>query len=277
MRIPLLIRSSYRIRYYSVVLFFILKGLVLSAQSTQIISGKVFDENNNGLPGVNILVKGTATGTTTDADGAFGISGLNSSSVLIFSFIGYQNQEISIGNKNTLMVTMASDVAVLKEVLVVGYGSQSREVLTTSISKLDTKVLENVPYTNAASALQGTISGVRVQSISGQPGAAPRVIVRGGTSINNPNGASPLYIIDGIIRTDMNDINSEDIESMQVLKDVAATSIYGARGSNGVVIITTKSGKIGQTRITYSYDLTSSKPGKLFKMANARVYLTINR
>src|SRR5690606_21540878 len=126
---------------------------------------------------------------------------------------------MTVGNRSTLMVTMATDVAVLKEVLVVGYGSQSREVLTTSISKLDTKVLENVPYANAASALQGTVSGVRVQSTSGQPGAAPRVIVRGGTSINNPNGASPLYIIDGIIRTDMNDINSEDIESMQVLKD----------------------------------------------------------
>lgn len=277
MQISLLLRHFYRIRYHSIILLFLLHGFLLSAQSVQTITGKVFDENNNGLPGVNILIKGTAAGTITDADGAYSLSGVDPASILIFSFIGYENQEMTVGNRSTLMVTMATDVAVLKEVLVVGYGSQSREVLTTSISKLDTKVLENVPYANAASALQGTVSGVRVQSTSGQPGAAPRVIVRGGTSINNPNGASPLYIIDGIIRTDMNDINSEDIESMQVLKDAAATSIYGARGSNGVVIITTKSGKTGQSRITYSYDLTSSKPGKQFKMANARDYLTINR
>jgi TonB-linked SusC/RagA family outer membrane protein len=142
---------------------------------------------------------------------------------------------------------------------------------------MDNKVLQNVPYSNVASALQGTVSGVRVQSISGQPGAAPRVIVRGGTSINNPNGSSPLYIIDGIIRPDMNDISSDDIESIQVLKDAAATSIYGARGSNGVVIVTSKSGKKGKTSINYGYDLTVSNIGKTYDLASAQDYLTIMR
>jgi len=162
-------------------------------------------------------------------------------------------------------------------VIVIGYGTQSREMITASISKLDNKVLENVPYTNAASALQGSISGVRVQSTSGQPGAAPRVIIRGGTSINDPNGATPLYIIDGIIQTHMNDLPSDDIESMQVLKDAAATSIYGARGSNGVVIITTKKGKSGVTKVNYRYDLSVSNIGKMYKMANARDFLTLMR
>jgi TonB-linked SusC/RagA family outer membrane protein len=249
---------------------------VTFAQTAVRISGKIVDEKNEALPGVNIQVKGTTTGASTDAEGNYTVSAESGTS-LIFSFIGYQSQEIPVGNSSVINVTLKADVAVLQEVLVVGYGVQSRETLTTSISKLDTKVFENVPFTNAASALQGTVSGVRVQSTSGQPGAAPRVIVRGGTSINNPNGASPLYIIDGVIRTDMNDINSEDIESMQVLKDAASTAIYGARGSNGVVIITTKNGKAGQTRISYSYDLTTSKPGKLFELANARDYLTINR
>ncbi|CAG5002338.1 TonB-dependent receptor P39 [Dyadobacter sp. CECT 9275] len=249
---------------------------VAFSQTAVRVSGKIIDEKNEGLPGVNIQVKGTTTGATTDADGNYSLNATPGSS-LIFSFIGYQSQEIAVGNSSVINVTLKADVAVLQEVLVVGYGKQSRETLTTSITKLDTKALENVPYTNAASALQGTVSGVRVQSTSGQPGSAPRVIVRGGTSINNPNGASPLYIIDGVIRTDMNDVNSEDIESMQVLKDAASTAIYGARGSNGVVIITTKSGKSGQTRISYSYDLTTSKPGKLFELANARDYLTLNR
>lgn len=131
----------------------------------------------------------------------------------------------------------------MEEVVVIGYGSQSREKITTSVTKLDKEALKNVPYANAASALQGTVSGVRVQSISGQPGAEPRIIVRGGTSINNPNGATPLYIIDGVMRANMVHIASEDIESIQILKDAAATSIYGAQGSNGVVIVTTKRGR----------------------------------
>lgn len=249
----------------------------LTAQSVGKVTGRVVDENDEGLPGVNVQIKGTTTGAITDAEGKFSLDLPGSSGSLIFSFIGYQTQEIALANRSVVNVTMKPDVAVLREVVVTGYGTQSRETLTTSVSKLDTKVFENVPFANAASALQGTVSGVRVQSTSGQPGAAPRVIVRGGTSINNPNGASPLYIIDGVIRTDMNDVNSEDIESMQVLKDAASTAIYGARGSNGVVIITTKSGKSGQARITYSYDLTTSRPGKLYEMANARDYLTINR
>lgn len=261
------------------MLSFVLMCFCISAafsQNVMKISGEVTDANNEYLPGVSIQVKGTTQGSSTDNEGKYSIN-VSAESTLIFSYIGFQSQEIRVGNSSIINVALKSDVAVLEEVVVVGYGKQSRETLTTSISKLDTKALENVPYTNAASAMQGTISGVRVQSTSGQPGAAPRVIVRGGTSINNPNGASPIYIIDGIIRTDMNDLNSEDIESMQVLKDAASTAIYGARGSNGVVIITTKNGKSGKTMVSYSYDLTTSKPGKMFELANARDYLTVNR
>jgi TonB-linked SusC/RagA family outer membrane protein len=262
-------------RLLTIVLMCLLAPASFS-QVASVVSGKIVDEENEASPGVNVQVKGTTTGSSTDADGNYSVS-VPSGGSLIFSSIGYQSEEIPVGGRSVINITLKADIAILKEVLVVGYVTQSRETVTTSISKLDTKVLENVPFANAASALQGTISGVRVQSTSGQPGAAPRVIVRGGTSINNPNGASPLYIIDGVLRTDMNDVNSDDIASMQVLKDAASTAIYGARGSNGVVIITTKTGKAGQTRISYSYDLTTSKPGKLFEMANARDYLTLNR
>ena len=241
------------------------------------VTGIINDQKGIPLPGVSVKAKGSNVGTVTDVDGKFTINVPENSNILVISFIGFTTQEISIEGRSSLNISLSEDVSQLDEVVIVGYGKQSRELLTTSVSKLDNKVLENVPYTNAASALQGAVSGVRVQSTSGQPGAAPRIIIRGGTSINNPNGASPLYIIDGIIRTDMNDINPEDIESLQVLKDAASTSIYGARGSNGVVIISTKSGKAGQTRVAYSYDLTTSDPGKLYELANARDYLTLNR
>src|SRR5699024_2232505 len=124
---------------------------------------------------------------------------------------------------------------------------------------------------------QGTISGVRVQQTSGQPGATPRIIVRGGTSINDPDGATPLYVIDGVIRQDMNNISAENIESLQVLKDAAATAIYGARCSNGVVLINTKSWQSGQTQISYSYDLSFSEPTETYDLASARDYLYFAR
>ncbi len=241
------------------------------------ITGTINDQNGIPLPGVSIKVKDKSIGAVTDVNGKFTINVPEGSNVLVISFIGFKTQEISIESRSSVNINLEEDNSKLDEVVIVGYGKQSREFLTTSISKLDTKVLANVAYANAASALQGALSGVRVQSTSGQPGAAPRIIVRGGTSINNPNGAAPLYIIDGVIRNDMNDLNPDDIESLQVLKDAAATSIYGARGSNGVVIISTKSGTVGQTRVTYSYDLIASNPGKLYELANARDYLTINR
>jgi TonB-linked SusC/RagA family outer membrane protein len=255
--------------------FFLAGMSVAFAQKT--ITGKVSDVTGTTLPGISIAVKGTTTGTVTNANGNYSLSNVASNATLQFSFVGMKMQEIVVGNRTSINVVLIEEAIGLDEVVVIGYGKQSREVVTTSVSKLDSKVLENVTYANAASALQGSVSGVRVQSISGQPGAAPRIIIRGGTSINNPNGAAPLYIIDGVIRSDMNDINSEDIESLQVLKDAASTSIYGARGSNGVVIVTTKSGKTGQTHVSYSYDLTMSSPGKLYELANARDYITINR
>ncbi|WP_461055994.1 SusC/RagA family TonB-linked outer membrane protein [Spirosoma arcticum] len=240
------------------------------------VRGTVRSANGELLPGVSIVVKGALNGASTDASGQFTLN-TPEDATLVFSYIGYLTQEIPRNGRTTIDVTLNGDAKSLDEVLVVGYGTQSRETVTTSVTKLDSRVLENIPYANAASAMQGTLSGVRVQSISGQPGAAPRVIVRGGTSINGPDGASPLYIVDGIIRTNMNDINPDDIESLQVLKDAAATAIYGARGSNGVVILTTKSGKEGKTRITYGYDLTVSDVGKRYDMASARDYIQLGR
>lgn len=239
-------------------------------------TGTVTDQNGQPLPGVSVIVKGTTIGTVTDANGNYSISVPDGNSVLTFSFIGFVSQDVPVGHRSTIDVSLAEDSKLLKEVVVVGYGEQTRETLTTSVSKMDSKVLENVPFANVGTALQGSVSGVRVQSTSGQPGTAPRIIVRGGTSINNPDGAAPLIIVDGVIRS-MSNIAPEDVESIQVLKDAASTAIYGARGSNGVIIITTKSGKPGKTQVNYSYDVTFSDVTRLHDLASAEDYIRLGR
>ncbi|PSL07170.1 SusC/RagA family TonB-linked outer membrane protein [Cecembia rubra] len=252
-------------------------SIMVQAQQPIQISGKVTDENTGeSIPGVNILVMGTNKGTATDIDGNYSLTA-NQGDRLRFSFIGYSVHEVVLSNQTLLNVALRLDSQTLNEVLVIGFGEQSRETLTSAVSKVDKRVLENVPFANAASALQGTVAGVRVQTTSGQPGAAPRVIVRGGTSINNPDGAQPLYIIDGVIRNNMNDLNPDDIETFQVLKDAAATAIYGARGSNGVVIITTKTGKAGKTLVNYRYTAGVSEQWNQYEMASARDYIYFNR
>jgi TonB-linked SusC/RagA family outer membrane protein len=266
-----------RVTAVLLLFFILLDSFNVLGQTDRTVRGKITNESGQPLPGVNVLVKGSTIGTVTDVDGNYSLNVPEENAVLVFSFIGFLTQETAVGQRSSIDISLSEDTTQLDEVVVIGFGEQSRETLTTSVTKMDTRALENVPFANPASALQGTLSGVRVQSISGQPGAAPRIIVRGGTSINNPNGAAPLFIIDGVIRNDMNDIAPDDIASIQVLKDAASTAIYGARGSNGVVIITTKSGKSGEAKITYRYDLTLSDPGKLYQMANARDYLTLFR
>ena len=229
------------------------------------------------LIGVTIIIKGTTNGTVTDVDGSYSITAPSSDDILVFSYTGYETQEVSIDGRSQIDITMSPAFSMLDEVVVVGYGEQSRATLTTSIAKLDDRVLDNIPYANAASALQGSIAGLRVQTTSGQPGSAPRIILRGGTSINNPNGATPLYIIDGVIRGTLNGLNPNDIESLQVLKDAASTSIYGARGSNGVIIITTKSGAFGKSQISYNYSLGVSNLAEGYDLVGARDYIYYGR
>ena len=258
----------------ALMVFIISTGLVFSQKT---VTGTVTGTDNAPLPGVSIVVKGTTTGTITDINGKYSLSLPSNAKTLVFTFVGMESQEIAIGSGSVYDVALSGSLVGLQEVVVIGFGKQSREVITTSVSKLDTKVLANVPYANVATALEGHLAGVRVQTISGQPGTAPRIIIRGGTSINNPNGAAPLYIIDGVIRDNMNAINSADIESIQVLKDASSTAIYGARGSNGVVIIVTKSGAAGPTQVTYKYDLSFSQVGKRYDLLNARDFVYFQR
>lgn len=250
---------------------------VLEGFAQTIVTGTVKDSKGETLPGVSVKLKGTSIGASTNTSGNYSITVPEGNGVLVFSFIGMQNKEVEISGRKVIDITLLANVASLQEVVVVGYGSQSRETVTTSISKLDNKVLANVPFSNVASALQGTLSGVRVQTTSGMPGSAPQIIIRGGTSINNPDGAGPLYVVDGVIRSNINTIDQADIESLQVLKDAAATSIYGARASNGVVIIATKSGKSGKAVIDYRYDMTLSDNVEKYDLLSAKDYIYYQR
>ena len=247
------------------------------SQKPRSVTGTVTDRQSQPLPGVTVQVKGGSQTTVTDDAGRYTIATGSANAVLQFSYTGFKTQEQAVQNRTEVNVLFEDGTSKLSEVVVVGYGSQSRATVSTAISKLNSKVLESVPYPNLASAMEGTLPGVRVQTTTGQPGAAPRVIIRGGTSINNPNTATPLYVVDGIQRYDINDISSQDIESLQVLKDAASTSIYGSRASNGVVIITTKSGRAGRTSINYSYDLTMGQVGKTYDIVSARDHIYYSR
>jgi len=258
------------------------KNVTVTKETTKLaliqkkIAGKVINEKGESLPGVNIVAKGTKISTQTDFDGNFTFEVPDNVTTLIVSYIGLQDQEVTIGNA-PLTIVLKEVGQQMNEVLIVGYGSQNRRTLSTSISKLDKKVLENVPYSNVTQSLQGNVTGLVVRTASGQPGKASNIIVRGGTSIDNPAGATPMYIVDGVIRTQIDDINSFDIASLQVLKDAAATSIYGARASNGVIIITTSTGKAGKTKITYNVSTQNSQVGKKYDFLDAGNYIRLQR
>lgn len=242
----------------------------------KIVTGKVTNERGESLPGVNILAKGSNASAQTDIDGNFTINVADNVTTLIVSYIGLQEQEVSIGN-SPLKIVLKETGQQMNEVIVIGYGQQNRRTLSTSVSKLDKKVLDNVPYSNVTQALQGNVTGLVVRTASGQPGKASNILIRGGTSIDNPSGATPMYIVDGVIRTQIDDINSFDIASLQVLKDAAATSIYGARASNGVVIITTTTGKAGKTKITYNVSTQSSQIGKKYDFLDGGDFIKLSR
>ena len=247
--------------YLMVVAMLWLGTGMVYAQDIQV-TGTVNDETGSPLPGVSILLKGTTRGTTTDLDGKYSISG-PSSGVLVFSFIGYNTVEETIGSRSKIDLSLTPDMSNLEEVVVVGYGTQKKSQLTGAISSVGNKEIQELPITDARQALQGRAAGVDVVQPGSKPGSAPQVRIRGRRSFNASN--EPLYVIDGIPTVGgLEDINPQDITSMEVLKDASATAIYGSRGSNGVVLITTKRGSAGKTVVSLdSYYGISSELGRI--------------
>jgi TonB-dependent starch-binding outer membrane protein SusC len=250
----------------------------MQAQDTQV-SGLVKDETGAGLPGVNVLIKGTATGTTTDAAGKYALSLTDANSTLIFSFIGYTSEEIAVNGRSVIDMSMLPDITSLQEIVVVGYGSQKKADVTGAIASVELKKIEELPLPSVDQIMTGRVAGLQINQSSGQAGAGTSIRIRGGNSINGTN--EPLFVVDGfpIINDNgafaaggpagltnsgsgnsgqgnpggaLNWLNPADIESIDVLKDASATAIYGSRGANGVIIITTKKGKSGQTRMNFS-------------------------
>jgi TonB-dependent SusC/RagA subfamily outer membrane receptor len=209
-------------------------------------NGKVTDEKGEGLPGVNIVVKGTTKGTTSDAQGQYQLDVTEQGAVLVFSFVGFESQEVAVGSRTTVNVSLKVSEKGLQEVVVVGYGEQRKSDVAGSSSTVTAKEIAKRPLMRVEQALQGTTSGVMVSSNSGQPGRGLSVRIRGVNSITGSN--EPLYVIDGFIGGNIESINVNDIESLEILKDASATAIYGSRGSNGVVLITTKSGRKARQR-----------------------------
>lgn len=208
------------------------------------ITGNVTDENDEGLPGVNIVVPNTTIGTVTDFEGNYRLSVPDDVTTLLFSSVGFVTEEIQIGGRSTIDIQMMPDIQSLSEIVVIGYGTQEKKDLTGSVSKVDGEAIENIPTARVDQILQGRAPGVQVTQTSGAPGAATTIRIRGGNSIQGNN--DPLWVIDGIIvgqNFDLNNINTNDIQSIDILKDATAVSIYGTRGANGVILVTTKSGK----------------------------------
>lgn len=215
----------------------------------RIVTGRVTaTDDGSGIPGASIAIKGTSKGTSSDANGNYKIT-VSGSSILTFSSVGFISQDVTVGNKSQINVTLSSDTQALTEVVVVGYGTQKKSQMTGAISSVGSKEIQELPITNARQALQGRAAGVDVVQPGSKPGAGPQIRIRGRRSFNASN--DPLYVVDGIpLSSGIDDINPNDIVSMEVLKDASATAIYGSRGANGVVIISTKRGKAGATVVS---------------------------
>ena len=237
------------------------------------LTGKVTSPNGEGLPGVTVVVKGTTLGTTSNADGSFSISVPDKAGVLVFSFIGYQTQEKSYSGPGNFGIKLADDTKSLDEVVVVGYGTQKRSDITGAVGSVKAAEILERPVVNVAQSLQGKVAGVDVSLNSGQPGSAPTIRVRGYSSITAGN--TPLYVVDGIFWDQgITTLNPADIESIEVLKDASATAIYGAQGSSGVILVTTKRGRKGSV-VSYDNYFSVNKLARKLDVLNARDFLAL--
>ncbi|RZL62029.1 MAG: SusC/RagA family TonB-linked outer membrane protein, partial [Pedobacter sp.] len=240
---------------FSVLALFYLLTTNLTFAQDLTIKGKVTDGGDKAtIPSVSVIVKGTQIGTQTDASGAYTISA-PPNSTLIFTFIGYATQEIPVNNRTTINVIMASANQELEQVVVVGYGTQKRKDLTGSISSVNGDELAKMPAVNPLASLQGKVAGLTVVN-SGGPGSQPVIRIRG---ISSTNSASPLYVVDGLLQENIDYLNPADIESIDLLRDASSAAIYGLRGANGVIAVTTKRAARGQTRINFNSNIGVQK------------------
>jgi len=261
------------LNFKSFLILFLLTSWAMFAQEISI-SGNVQDLNGTPLPGVTIVVKNTTNGASTDFDGNFKISNVQEGATLAFSFMGYTSKEIVVNDTNVINVTLSEDTESLDEVVVVGYGTQKKSVITGAISGVKQSELEDLPITRIEQTLQGRVSGITIAANSGQPGASSTVRVRGITTLGNNE---PLWVVDGVIVDSggIGYLNQSDIASVEVLKDAASQAIYGARAATGVILITTKKGSAGKLSVNYNGYFGLSSPARSLDLLNATQYTTL--
>lgn len=253
--------------------FLLLLAGSLIAQE-RLVTGIVSDlSDGESIPGVNVLVKGTSNGVITDIEGIYSIVVDQNDAILVFSFIGYKTQEVIVGNRNEIGVQLETDLQSLDEVVVVGYGTQEKRHLTGAIGSIEMdETLASRPVGDFGQAMYGKVAGVRVQNSSGAPGSSSRIQIRGINSISG--GTAPLIVIDGVPMPsfDLNAVNAADIQSIEVLKDAASSAIYGSRAANGVVLVTTKHGKAGESTLAVNYTYSSQRVMRYIDMMNGPQY-----
>ena len=253
------------------LIFILFVGIGASAfsQNTIKITGRVTEAGSDfPIPGVSVLVKGTNTGTATDMEGRYTVTA-SANDIIVYSFIGMKSQEVNVDGRSVIDIALTAQDQGLDEVVVIGYGVQKKSDLTGSVASVKGADLAKTPTLNVGSSISGKVAGVQVTSTDGRPGSSPVIRIRGVGTLNN---ASPIYVVDGLIVSDINFLNSTEIASLEVLKDASATAIYGSRGANGVILITTKKGKSGKTRIDFSTHLSVSEVSNTIDMVSASDY-----
>ncbi|HZW66344.1 MAG TPA: TonB-dependent receptor plug domain-containing protein, partial [Hanamia sp.] len=247
----------------------VIQSVQLQTPQNITVTGVVSGADGSPLIGASIHIKGSTIGVTSEANGSYSIS-VPPDAVLVISYVGFETREISVNSQTTINVVLQPLTTSLTDVVVIGYGTQKKEDLTGSVSVVTSKDIENRPIIDAGEALQGKAAGVQVTSNSGKPAAGLSIRIRGSSSISAGN--DPLYIVDGIPTTDISEFNPDDIASISILKDAASAAIYGTRAANGVVVITTKKGVPGKSKISAGAYYGTTSPTKMLKVLNAKQY-----
>ncbi|MCR9226004.1 MAG: TonB-dependent receptor [Flavobacteriaceae bacterium] len=260
---------------YGFLTWIVLLCTAYGYSQTKTVTGTVSD-NMGPMPGVNVLVKGTTNGVVTDFDGEFTIDDVSNDDTLVFSYIGFVSQEVPVGSQNEINITLSEDTQALDEVVVVGYGTQKKSNVIGSVTSVEVEEATNVPTTNVSEMLRGRAAGVQVNLGDARPGGNSNIVIRGNVSVA-PGGNSPLIIVDGLPFDDLNDVAPDDIANIEILKDASSTAIYGSRASNGVILVTTKTGKTGKATIDYHGYTTVQTLTKNFNQYTGSQFIDLRR
>ena len=260
---------------YGITMLMVLFCTYFGFSQTKSITGTVSD-TSGPIPGVNVLVKGTTNGVVTDFDGEFTLMNVPDDAVLVFSYLGYKTQEVPVAGQENLNINLEEDTQALEEVIVVGYGTQKKSNVVGSVTSVDVEESTTVPTTNVSEMLRGRAAGVQVNLGDARPGGASNIVIRGNVSVA-PNGNSPLIIVDGLPFDNLNDVAPDDIANIEILKDASSTAIYGSRASNGVILVTTKTGKVGKATIDYHGYTTIQTLTKNFNQYDGQQFIDLRR